>query len=150
MSFFTALSLSFNNLRTKKGRTCLTAFAGSIGIIGIALILAPLSTGMNAISPTSRKKPWSPYPITISDETVDVSGLIGMQGEIVGESKATARAGRKSARACMRTTKPRGQRAAYLQHRGKQPDGVQKLPGRTLTAASANISAKRHCLFLWT
>ena len=46
MSFFTALSLSFNNLRTKKGRTLLTSFAGSIGIIGIALILA-LSTGMN-------------------------------------------------------------------------------------------------------
>ena len=46
MSFLTALSLSFKNLQTKKGRTLLTAFAGSIGIIGIALILS-LSTGMN-------------------------------------------------------------------------------------------------------
>ena len=46
MSFLTALSLSFNNLRTKKGRTLLTSFAGSIGIIGIALILS-LSTGVN-------------------------------------------------------------------------------------------------------
>ena len=46
MSFLTALSLSFNNLRTKKGRTILTAFAGSIGIIGIALILS-LSSGVN-------------------------------------------------------------------------------------------------------
>ena len=46
MSFLTALSLSFNNLRTKKGRTILTSLAGSIGIIGIALILS-LSTGMN-------------------------------------------------------------------------------------------------------
>ena len=47
MSFFTALSLSFNNLKTKKGRTILTAIAGSIGIIGIALILS-LSTGVNS------------------------------------------------------------------------------------------------------
>ena len=67
MPFMTALSLSFNNLRTKKGRTLLTAFAGSIGIIGIALILA-LSTGMNDYITDVQKETMTSYPITISDE----------------------------------------------------------------------------------
>lgn len=84
MSFLTALSLSFNNLRTKKGRTLLTAFAGSIGIIGIALILA-LSTGMNAYIADVQKDTMASYPITISDETIDISSIMGMRGEIVGE-----------------------------------------------------------------
>ena len=84
MSFFTALSLSFNNLRTKKGRTLLTSFAGSIGIIGIALILA-LSTGMNTYIADVQKDTMASYPITISDETIDVSGVMGMRGEIMGE-----------------------------------------------------------------
>lgn len=86
MSFFTALSLSFNNLRTKKGRTLLTSFAGSIGIIGIALILA-LSTGMNAYIADVQKDTMASYPITISDETIDVSGVMGMRAEIVGEMR---------------------------------------------------------------
>lgn len=84
MSFRTALSLSFNNLRTKKGRTLLTSFAGSIGIIGIALILA-LSTGMNAYITAVQKNTMASYPITISDETIDISGVMGMRGEVVGE-----------------------------------------------------------------
>lgn len=84
MSFFTALSLSFNNLRTKKGRTLLTSFAGSIGIIGIALILA-LSSGMNAYIADVQKDTMSSYPITISSETLDVSSVMGMRAEIVGE-----------------------------------------------------------------
>ncbi len=84
MSFITALQLSFNNLKTKKGRTLLTAFAGSIGIIGIALILA-LSTGMSSYITDIQRDTMTSYPITISDETIDVSGLIGMQGEIIGE-----------------------------------------------------------------
>lgn len=86
MSFFTALSLSFNNLRTKKGRTLLTAFAGSIGIIGIALILA-LSTGMNTYIADVQKETMASYPITISSETLDVSGLLGMRAQIVGEKR---------------------------------------------------------------
>lgn len=86
MSFFTAMSLSFNNLRTKKGRTLLTSFAGSIGIIGIALILA-LSTGMNTYISDVQKDTMASYPITISSETIDVSGAIGMRSEIVGERK---------------------------------------------------------------
>lgn len=84
MSFFTALSLSFNNLKTKKARTLLTSFAGSIGIIGIALILA-LSTGMNTYIATVQKDTMSSYPITISDETIDMSSAMGMRGEIIGE-----------------------------------------------------------------
>lgn len=83
MSFFTALSLSFNNLRTKKGRTLLTSFAGSIGIIGIALILA-LSTGMNAYITNVQKDTMSSYPITISSETIDISGIIGVRNEVAG------------------------------------------------------------------
>lgn len=86
MSFFTALSLSFNNLRTKKGRTLLTSFAGSIGIIGIALILA-LSTGMNAYIAEVQKDTMASYPITISDETIDVSSVMGMRGEVIGEMR---------------------------------------------------------------
>lgn len=91
MSFFTALSLSFNNLRTKKGRTLLTSFAGSIGIIGIALILA-LSTGMNAYIADVQKDTMASYPITISSETIDVSSVMGMRGEIVGERRGENKA----------------------------------------------------------
>lgn len=86
MSFATALSLSFNNLRTKKGRTVLTSLAGSIGIIGIALILA-LSTGMNAYIENIQKETMASYPITISSQTVDMSSVMGVRGEVVGEIK---------------------------------------------------------------
>ena len=64
MSFFTSLSLSFNNLRTKKGRTILTSFAGSIGIIGIALILS-LSNGVNAYIKSVEEDTLSEYPLQI-------------------------------------------------------------------------------------
>ena len=89
MSFGTALSLSFNNLRTKKGRTLLTAFAGSIGIIGIALILS-LSTGMNTYIADVQKDTMSSYPITISSETLDVSSVMGMRAEVIGERRNEA------------------------------------------------------------
>lgn len=65
MSFLTALSLSFNNLRTKKGRTLLTAFAGSIGIIGIALILS-ISTGIQDYIANIQRDTLSSYPISIT------------------------------------------------------------------------------------
>ncbi|MDE5977671.1 MAG: ABC transporter ATP-binding protein/permease [Turicibacter sp.] len=71
MTFLTALSLSFNNLRTKKGRTILTAFAGSIGIIGIALILS-LSSGMRRYISSVEEDTLSSYPITISEQGVDL------------------------------------------------------------------------------
>lgn len=86
MSFGTALSLSFNNLRTKKWRTLLTSFAGSIGIIGIALILA-ISTGMNAYIADVQKDTMASYPITISSQTLDVSGVMGMRAEVIGERR---------------------------------------------------------------
>ena len=86
MSFFTALSLSFNNLHTKKGRTILTSFAGSIGIIGIALILA-LSTGMNSYIENVQKETMTSYPITISSETVDMSGIMGARKDAVSSKK---------------------------------------------------------------
>ena len=75
MSFFTALSLSFNNLLTKKGRTFMTAFAGSIGIIGIALILA-LSTGVKNYIDDVQRDTLSSYPITIQSETMDLTAII--------------------------------------------------------------------------
>ncbi|MBD5134286.1 MAG: ABC transporter ATP-binding protein, partial [Clostridiales bacterium] len=91
MSFLTALSLSLTNLRTKMGRTVLTAFAGSIGIIGIALILA-LSTGINDYINKVQEDTLSSYPITIQAESTDMSALMAsMMGtrreQITGEGK---------------------------------------------------------------
>ncbi len=75
MSFFTAFSLSLNNLMTKKGRTILTSFAGSIGIIGIALILS-LSAGINTYIEQIQEDTLSNYPITIQAETTDMSSMM--------------------------------------------------------------------------
>lgn len=75
MSFPTALSLSLNNLMTKKARTLLTSFAGSIGIIGIALILS-LSHGMQTYIDKMEKDTLSTYPIQIESQTVDVNGMM--------------------------------------------------------------------------
>lgn len=76
MSFLTALSLSFNNLRTKKARTFLVSFAGSIGIIGIALILA-LSSGVNSYIESLEEKTLSQYPMSISKTSMDLSAMLG-------------------------------------------------------------------------
>ena len=88
MSFWTALSLSFNNLLTKKGRTALTSFAGSIGIIGIALILA-ISTGVNNYIDDVQEETLSSFPISIEKETADMSSLMStlMGGATVAESE---------------------------------------------------------------
>lgn len=75
MSFLTALSLSFNNLLTKKGRTVMTSFAGSIGIIGIALILS-LSSGVNLYIKRVESETLSSYPLTIESATMDMSSLM--------------------------------------------------------------------------
>lgn len=75
MSFLTSLSLSFNNLRTKKARTLLTSFAGSIGIIGIALILS-LSTGVNQYIENIQKSTMTSYPVTIDAQSMDLSSML--------------------------------------------------------------------------
>ncbi len=75
MGFFTALSLSLNNLMTKKGRTLLTAFAGSIGIIGIAAILA-LANGVNDYIKNVEESTLSEYPLTIEDQGFDMASLM--------------------------------------------------------------------------
>ena len=75
MSFFTALSLSFNNLLTKKARTLLTSFAGSIGIIGIALILS-LSNGIQAFIDNTQEDTLSSYPIIIEEEALDMTSMM--------------------------------------------------------------------------
>ncbi len=83
MSFFTALSLSFQNLRSKKARTILTAFAGSIGIIGIGMILS-LSNGVNDYITNIQKDTMTSYPITIEAQTMDFSSLLG-GGQALGQ-----------------------------------------------------------------
>ena len=75
MSFLTALSLSINNLKTKKGRTILTAFAGSIGIIGIATIMS-LSNGVQNYINRTQEETLSSYPLTIQENTIDASAMI--------------------------------------------------------------------------
>ena len=75
MSIFTSLALSFNNLKTKKGRTLLTSFAGSIGIIGIALILA-LSNGVNNYIADVQKDTMTSYPITINAQDMDLTSVM--------------------------------------------------------------------------
>ena len=80
MSLLTALSLSLNNLLTKKGRTFLTSFAGSIGIIGIALILA-LSNGINLYIRHVQEDALSSYPVTINREETDLLSMISSLGE---------------------------------------------------------------------
>jgi len=81
MSFFTALSLSLNNLLTKKGRTFMTSFAGSIGIIGIALILA-VSTGVNNYITAVQRDTLSTYPLTINRETQDYTALLAAMTQV--------------------------------------------------------------------
>ena len=81
MSFFTALSLSLNNLMTKKARTFMTSFAGSIGIIGIALILS-VSTGVNNYITSVQRDTLSTYPLTIEKETQDYSALFAAMTEV--------------------------------------------------------------------
>ena len=93
MSFFTAVSLSLNNLLTKKGRTILTAFAGSIGIIGIALILS-LSTGINDYINGIQEDTLSSYPIDIFRESADTASLMNSimesTGRGAGDDRRTA------------------------------------------------------------
>lgn len=79
MSFVTALGLSARNLMTKKGRTAMTAFAGSIGIIGIAAILA-LSNGVNDYIKKVEEDTLSSYPLTISKQDYDLSSMMGGHG----------------------------------------------------------------------
>ncbi len=87
MKYSTALSLSFKNLMTKKGRTTLTAFAGSIGIIGIALILA-LSNGIQNYINTVEESTLSSYPVTITKETIDISSMMqSMVGSLLDDEE---------------------------------------------------------------
>ncbi len=79
MSLATSLSLSFNNLRTKKGRTILTSFAGSIGIIGIALIQS-LSAGVNIYISDVQRDTMSSYPVTVDAQTVDLNSMMEITG----------------------------------------------------------------------
>ena len=85
MSFLTALGLSFNNLMTKKGRTIMTAFAGSIGIIGIAAILA-LANGVNDYIAKVEEDTLSSYPLSITKQSMDISGMLSEDGTAQGQA----------------------------------------------------------------
>ena len=87
MSFFTALSLSFKNLLTKKGRTILVSFAGSIGIIGIALILA-ISSGFSTYVNKMQEDTLSSYPITIEAKNIDMTSMMASMFLTAGEGDA--------------------------------------------------------------
>ena len=84
MSWFTALSLSFNNLRTKLARTLLTSFAGSIGIIGIAMIMS-LSTGFQKYIDKIQADTLSNYPLTLQAETADMGAALAAFGSSMAE-----------------------------------------------------------------
>lgn len=87
MSFFTAIALSFNNLMTKKGRTLMTSFAGSIGIIGIAAILA-LATGVNNYIKSIEEDTLSVYPLTIQNQGLDMTAMLAMSPDMSSSSDA--------------------------------------------------------------
>ena len=86
MSFLTALSLSFQNLRTKKARTLLTSFAGSIGIIGIALILS-ISNGVNRYIQNMEEETLSEYPLQIQSTGFDLTSMMAGAAEAAGKEK---------------------------------------------------------------
>ena len=88
MSFLTALSLSWNNLLTKKGRTLMTAFAGAIGIIGIAAILS-LANGVNSYIANVEEETLSEYPLSIEDQGFDMTSLMTMGMGAQGSSSGS-------------------------------------------------------------
>ena len=88
MSFFTAISLSLSNLMTKKGRTFVTSLAGSIGIIGIAAILA-LASGINAYIGSIEEETMSVYPLTIQSSGVDITSFLTDSEDMMTTSKDT-------------------------------------------------------------
>lgn len=89
MSFATSLALSFNNLKTKKARTILTSFAGSIGIIGIALILS-ISTGVNTYISNIQRDTMASYPIEIQSQSIDMSSIMQSQLSDAGNGSTSS------------------------------------------------------------
>lgn len=87
MGFLTAIGLSFNNLMTKKGRTLMTSFAGSIGIIGIAAILA-LANGVNGYIKDVERDTLSQYPLVIQQQSLDMGALLGTSSEALSQDEA--------------------------------------------------------------
>ena len=138
MSLATSIALSFNNLRTKKGRTLLTSFAGSIGIIGIALILS-VSTGVNAYIDSIQRDTMTAYPITIDSQTFDMTSIMGAR-----------RAARRPEANRRRTTASTGrpQHQADLQpdeqHHEEQPRRFQEVSGRPQQRGSPICRRNRH------
>ncbi len=138
MSLATSIALSFNNLRGRKGHTLLTSFAGSIGLIGIALILS-VSTGVNAYIDSIQRDSMTAYPITIDSQTFDMTGIMapgGRQGDRsrIGEER--------------RHLPRRQQHQADLQpdeqHHEEQPRRFQEVSGRPQQRGSPICRRNRH------
>ncbi len=122
MGFLTALSLSFNNLMTKKGRTLMTSFAGSIGIIGIAAILA-LANGTNAYIQKTEEETLGSYPLTIQKSGVDMTAALSVSAsDSTGRQARTRRQGRRLQAAHLRRHDPRRE--------DQRPGLAQDLPGQ--------------------
>ena len=121
MSLLTALSLSFNNLMTKKGRTVMTAFAGSIGIIGIAAILA-LSNGVNGYIAKVEQDTLSSYPLTIARQSYDLTSMMTGNGGSTSGEDADGAAGEDAA----------GDDTASAARDDAQPEPGDKIPVFTM------------------
>ena len=110
LGFLTALSLSINNLMTKKGRTFLTSFAGSVGIIGIALILA-LSNGVNAYIEGIESQMLGSYPVQLTQSSLDLEGIMNMSegdtGSLFGSSSSSSGSGSDSSSKDAEETDPK-------------------------------------------
>ncbi|MDR2108729.1 MAG: ABC transporter ATP-binding protein/permease [Coriobacteriales bacterium] len=129
MSFFTALALSFNNLMTKKGRTLMTSFAGSIGIIGIAAILA-LATGVNNYIKTVEEETLSIYPLSINKQGMDLTSMLvmssaGSENDEGGEGDGDA-AGAEGSSTSANKDADEDDPLAKIINASKEPDETEK------------------------
>ena len=139
MNFRSALMLSFNNLRTKKGRTLLTSFAGSIGIIGIALILS-LSTGFQQYIDQIQENTLANYPLTIQSESADMTGAFAtmMMASMGGEDGQEGTVEEQPLLAKMFTHIGSNDLAAFKSHLEDNYDSI----GHTLNAVQYGYGVK--------
>ena len=145
MSFATAMSLSLHNLMTKKARTLLTAFAGSIGIIGIALILS-LSHGFQSYIDTVQEQTLSSYPLTIEANPVDMSGMLSaMSGAKDDSADGTTSIRSTPTRSCTACSTPWSAARPASQTTCRSSRNISKTP----TTRSTTISAASSTRMTW-
>ena len=126
MSFKTALSLSFNNLKTKKGRTILTSFAGSIGIIGIALILS-LSAGFHNYINDIQEDTLTSYPLTLMEDTADAASMLLSMVSREGEERNDESIIENKYMSTMFSSVGKNDLKSFIQHIEKNKDRVDEM-----------------------